>query len=479
MKTIIILPVYNEKENIRQIIEAIFKVLPLIYILVVDDNSPDGTGDIVKKLQKKFSNLKILTRIEKRGLGEAYINAFKETLKDPDIGNIIMMDADFSHHPSYLPVMLKYAEDFDVVVGSRYIKGGKIEGWELWRRLLSRWGNFYARTITRLPVADCTSGFNLIKSDFLKKIDFSKIDASGYAFIIELKYFLWKSGARFKEIPIIFRNRINGESKISNYIIREGIIAPWKMILKRKYWQCFICGANSAYLWTKKTGYNLYKCRQCGLIFIYPAPDYESIYSADYFTGAQSGFGYVNYENDKSAMVSVFNLYLDKMESYISKRGKLLDIGAATGSFLEEAIRRGWQGVGVEISDYAASKARQKQFDVRTGKLEEMRYKNGSFDAITLLDTLEHLANPGEIIQLIYNLLKPSGIIVINTPNARSFFAKLMGKRWHLFVPPEHIFYFNLGNLIELLEKSGFKICLTTVIAKKFTLQYIFQTLAR
>lgn len=233
MKNVVIIPTYNEKQNVNSLIEAIFKILPDIFILVVDDNSPDGTGNIVKDLQKKFPNLNLLVRNKKEGLGKAYPNAFEEVLKDSDAESVIMMDADFSHNPSYLPLILEASRGVDVVVGSRYTKGGGTEGWELWRRLLSRWGNFYAKTITRLPVADCTGGFNLIKTHILKRTDFSDIDASGYAFQIELKYLLWKSGARFAELPIIFKNRIEGESKISRHIILEGIIAPWKMIIKK------------------------------------------------------------------------------------------------------------------------------------------------------------------------------------------------------------------------------------------------------
>lgn len=233
MKNTVIIPTYNEKRNIGQIIEAIFKILPGINILVVDDNSPDGTASVVRDLQKRFSSLNILMRNKKEGLGRAYLSAFEEVLKDSEVGSVVMMDADFSHDPAYLPPMLEAAEDVDVVVGSRYAKGGGTEGWELWRRLLSRWGSFYSKTITRLPVADCTGGFNLIKTNSLRKLDFSKIDASGYAFQIELKYLLWKSKARFHELPIVFKNRIYGESKISKHIVIEGVLAPWKMILKK------------------------------------------------------------------------------------------------------------------------------------------------------------------------------------------------------------------------------------------------------
>ncbi|MEK7629849.1 MAG: polyprenol monophosphomannose synthase [Patescibacteria group bacterium] len=232
-KNIVIIPTYNEKQNISKLVETIFEILPQIHILVVDDSSPDGTGDVVKDLQKRFPNLSLLARKKKEGLGKAYLNAFEGILKDSDAKNIIMMDADFSHNPSCLPLMLEASSGRDVVIGSRYVKGGGTAGWELWRRLLSRWGNFYARTITRLPIADCTGGFILIKTHFLKKVDFSIIDASGYAFLIEFKYLLWKSGARFQEFPIVFKNRIGGESKISKHIIIEGILAPWKMIFKK------------------------------------------------------------------------------------------------------------------------------------------------------------------------------------------------------------------------------------------------------
>lgn len=233
IKNIVVIPTYNEKQNIGQLVETIFKILPQIRILVVDDNSPDGTGDVVKNLQKRFPNLNLLVRKKKEGLGKAYISAFEGVLKDPDVESVIMMDADFSHSPFYLPLILGASRGVDVVVGSRYVRGGEIIGWESWRRLLSRWGNFYAQMITRLPTADCTSGFNLIKTNFLKNVDFLKIDASGYAFLIELKYLLWENGARFQELPIVFKNRISGESKISNHIILEGILAPWKMILKK------------------------------------------------------------------------------------------------------------------------------------------------------------------------------------------------------------------------------------------------------
>lgn len=233
MKDIIIIPTYNEKKNITEIVSKIFRLLPEIWILVVDDNSPDGTAIAVKNLQKEFPNLDLLVRPKKEGLGKAYIHAFSEVLQQNGVRSITTMDADFSHDPSYLPQMLNLINNYDAVIGSRYIKGGGIEGWESWRKILSGFGNFYFRLLTRLPIFDCSGGFNTYRIDTLRKINLEKINSSGYAFLVELKYYLWKAGARFKELPITFRNRKEGESKISNHIISEALIFPWRILFKK------------------------------------------------------------------------------------------------------------------------------------------------------------------------------------------------------------------------------------------------------
>lgn len=234
MKTVIILPTYNERENIGNIVPLIFSIVPDIHILVADDNSPDGTSNKVRELQKNYPNLSLISRAHKDGLGRAYINAFNFVLKDFDVRSVIMMDADLSHQPKYLPLMLSKSLDYSVVVGSRYVKGGATAGWETWRVILSFLGNFYCRTITRMPIKDCTAGFNIISTELLRKVDFSKMNMSGYAFIMELKYNLFKAGGTFYEVPITFVNRVGGESKMSGHIINEGVLAPWKMIWKKK-----------------------------------------------------------------------------------------------------------------------------------------------------------------------------------------------------------------------------------------------------
>lgn len=233
-KSIIVIPTYNEKENISLLIKNIFKILPQICILVVDDTSPDGTGKAVKKIQEKRPNLFLLTNPKKSGLGNAYIEGFKKVIKDNEFDFVIMMDADFSHNPKYLLRLLSQKKKYGLVIGSRYIKGGGITNhWELWRKMLSRLANLYCRIILRHEIKDWTGGFNCIGVHFLKKINFEQLRFSGYAFIISLKYLLIKAGAKYKEVPIFFEERRGGESKISSGIIQEGIFAPFRLIFKK------------------------------------------------------------------------------------------------------------------------------------------------------------------------------------------------------------------------------------------------------
>lgn len=234
MKNIILMPTYNEKKNVEIVIPQIFTLLPAIYILVIDDNSPDGTSGAVKSLMSKYPNLSILERSQKTGLGNAYKDAIKKVLLDREVGLVITMDADGSHCPEYLPTMLKEAANHDLIIGSRYIENGGIENWELWRKLLSRGGNLYSRILTGMKISDSTSGFMCIGKKLLEKVDFDEIDCTGYAFLLEFKFYcINKLEAKFKEIPIIFRERGRGESKISNKIIIEGVVAPWKIFAKR------------------------------------------------------------------------------------------------------------------------------------------------------------------------------------------------------------------------------------------------------
>ena len=236
MKDVLLLPTYNEKENVKTIIPEIFSLLPELNILVIDDNSPDGTAAVVEGMMPAYPNLKILKREKKTGLGNAYKEAMMQVRQDDDVRSVITMDADGSHQPKYLLDFMANIDNYDLIIGSRYVKGGGVENWELWRRYLSRFGNFYSKLLTGLPINDFTAGFMCIRRDFLNRLDFSHIGASGYSFLIELKYnLIGVLHARVKEVPIIFKVRREGESKLSNSIISEGAKTPWRIFFKR--WQ--------------------------------------------------------------------------------------------------------------------------------------------------------------------------------------------------------------------------------------------------
>jgi dolichol-phosphate mannosyltransferase len=234
-KTVVLLPTYNERESIGSIVPEIFTVNSGLRVLVIDDNSPDGTAEKVRSLMKTYPNLKLLSRPTKNGLGEAYKAGILQVLGDNSIKKIVTMDADGSHSVEYLSDILSVKDTCELIIGSRYIRGGGIENWEKWRFLLSKWGNLYARTITGLSIKDLTTGYMCFSADLLRKIDFGHLWASGYAFIVELKFYAVRTlGCSFKEIPIIFKARRGGESKISSHIVREGLLVPWKLRFKKK-----------------------------------------------------------------------------------------------------------------------------------------------------------------------------------------------------------------------------------------------------
>jgi len=227
-KALIIIPTYNESENVVSLVEDILRYEPQVHILFVDDNSPDGTAGLVKKMQETKDNIHLLTRPSKQGLGSAYLAGFKYGLaKGYDY--IFEMDADFSHDPKEIPSFLKNMENNDLVLGSRYIKGVNVVNWPLRRLLLSYFANVYTRIATGLPVQDATGGFKCFLRAVLEKIDFKSVKSNGYAFQIELTFKAWKHGFRIKEIPIIFIDRVAGVSKLSKSIMWEAVFLVWKL----------------------------------------------------------------------------------------------------------------------------------------------------------------------------------------------------------------------------------------------------------
>jgi dolichol-phosphate mannosyltransferase len=225
---LVIIPTYNEKENIGLLIPEIKAILPEVHILIVDDNSPDGTSSYVKEMGGKYPDIFVLDRPAKEGLGKAYVSGFRWAL-ERSYQYIFEMDADFSHDPRYLPEFLSAIADSDVVIGSRYIRGVNVVNWPMSRLLLSYFGNIIARLIAGVPIRDCTAGFKCFRRKVLETINLDKIDSSGYSFQIEVNYLAWKNKFRISEIPIVFTDRKRGVSKMSTKIVREALILLWKL----------------------------------------------------------------------------------------------------------------------------------------------------------------------------------------------------------------------------------------------------------
>ena len=257
MKTIVVIPTYDEKDNVRKMAEAVFAQFPAgtqtlhnsitqtIELLFVDDNSPDGTGEVIEEMMKSEPRIHCLHRTKKEGLGRAYVAGFKKAIElGADL--VIQMDCDFSHDPKDIPRMieaittpveLKHSTPQhlkpcpDLVIGSRYVKGGDTPGWPFKRRLISRAGGVFIRTVTGMPLRDPTGGFKCWKVSTLKKIDFETVGSKGYSFQLEMNHRTWKAGCSIKEIPIVFTDRVAGYSKITAGIATESI----KIALKLRF----------------------------------------------------------------------------------------------------------------------------------------------------------------------------------------------------------------------------------------------------
>ncbi|MDD4902560.1 MAG: polyprenol monophosphomannose synthase [Patescibacteria group bacterium] len=224
MKTIIVIPTYNEKNNLAGLVKEIFSLaMENLSVIIVDDNSPDGTGILADNLAEEMAGVEVIHRPIKSGLGSAYVAGFKLALAC-GADYIMEMDADFSHDCRYLPVFLREMNDADLVLGSRYVKGGAIVNWGLTRRLVSLLGNIYARSILAVPIRDLTGGFKCYRRAVLEKIDLDRLDSQGYVFQIETTYLALKQGYKVKEIPIVFTEREAGKSKFNFKIFFEALV---------------------------------------------------------------------------------------------------------------------------------------------------------------------------------------------------------------------------------------------------------------
>lgn len=233
MKTLIVLPTFNEAENLPKLVQAIFSLPEVdVSLLVVDDNSPDGTGQIADRLAEQHpERITVMHRQGKQGLASAYIQGFQHALQ-MDVDAIGMMDSDFSHAPEKLPDMIAALEDADLVIGSRYVAGGSVDrNWPIWRKGLSAFGNFYARTILGMQINDVTTGYRLWRTEKMRTFPLERVLSSGYIFLVEMAYLASKLGFRIKEVPIYFADRKFGQSKMNLRIQMEAAFRVWQVKL--------------------------------------------------------------------------------------------------------------------------------------------------------------------------------------------------------------------------------------------------------
>jgi dolichol-phosphate mannosyltransferase len=231
-RAVVLLPTFNEIDNLPRIVPAILKAAP-VDLIILDDNSPDGTGKLADELAAKEPRIKVVHRPGKQGLGAAYLDGFRRAL-DAGYARILEMDADFSHPPGSLPELLRLSDDFDLVLGSRWVKGGGTRNWPVSRQVISRMGSLYARTVLGVPVRDLTGGFKCFRREVLEAIDLSSIQTTGYAFQIEMTYRAIRRGFKVVESPIIFVEREQGVSKMSRKIVIEAVLKVPRLRFERQ-----------------------------------------------------------------------------------------------------------------------------------------------------------------------------------------------------------------------------------------------------
>ena len=227
-RALIVVPTYNERDNVAEAARAFLEPVPFADILFVDDNSPDGTGELLDEIAGANRRVHVLHREGKQGLGTAYRDGFRWAL-ERDYDFILEMDADFSHDPDSLPAFLEAIRDADLVVGSRYLNGVTVVNWPLTRLILSYCANLYTRIVTRMPIKDATGGFKCFRRETLERVDLDRVNTDGYGFQIEMNFKVWRKGMRLKEIPILFVDRRVGISKMNNKIVWEAMWLVWKL----------------------------------------------------------------------------------------------------------------------------------------------------------------------------------------------------------------------------------------------------------
>jgi len=508
----IIIPTYNERDNIAAVIRDIFAVAVrrgyALEVIVVDDNSPDGTGQEAERLARQF-RVTVVHREGKLGLGSAVMEGFSRAR-----GRIWgLMDGDRSHPAEVLPDMVEPIREgvCQVALASRYAPGGSVEYWPWHRRILSYAATLLARLFT--PVRDPLSGFLFFDRAVVEGVP---LTVRGYKIGLEI---LIKGRYEWViEMPYTFRNREVGRSKLGwseylNYLqslVRHSLFLLLRRQDERRHrrllaglagttaaaepgrrderqWgPCPLCSAdNSKFLFLKNT-YRHVRCRACGLVFVNPMPtpaEIGAIYDDPlYFANRNEWpYGYNNYFGEREFYTALFDRRVSECERALGAANghgrRLLDVGCAAGFLLDEALERGWEVAGVEVSPHAAEFANQRLGGVvREGTLEQARFESESFDCVVMSDIVEHVPDPVGLLREAARVLKPGGLLLLSAPNVRSWSARLMRHRWFHF-KRDHVVLFSERTLLRALEGVGLDGFHLQRNGKMVSLNYLFARL--
>jgi Methyltransferase domain/Glycosyl transferase family 2 len=513
-KLLIFTACYNERDNIRLLIEQIFEVAHDADILIVDDSSPDGTWDVILELQKTYPRLFAVRRPGKRGIGSAHKYALVYAMREGyDV--LLTMDADFSHDPKSIPALLESGGSNVFVTGSRYCKGGRSD-YSGYRNAVSRLGNFAARHLLNLRIQELTTYFRVFDVASLRRLPLRYVRSEGYSYGVQLVYYLRRHGVELREVPIHFVDRLHGTSKIPRLQILMSAFDLIRMagtrVLKIGHElspdisvadRCVSCGDRvlamkfagsrasplgseverarpdvAAYNCTAVGGRSfppVYTCLNCGLEQVPQSqvpPQLEQLYE-----DVEDS----KYISNISARRRTFSKAMNSVEKWLPGHGRtMLEVGAYCGLFLQEAVKRGWDAEGVEPSRWAADYAKRVSgMKVHAGFLADNKQElKKSYDAVVSWDVLEHVRDPVAFLRECGSIMPESGMLFLSTLDTSSWYARLLGKRWP-WLMDMHIQYFDVRSVADVLRRSGFELVASEPYTHFAKVSYMMQGAGR
>jgi 2-polyprenyl-3-methyl-5-hydroxy-6-metoxy-1,4-benzoquinol methylase len=504
MTTLIFTATLNEIDNIESFVGDCLEQLPAAHMLVVDDNSPDGTGKKLDELKAgRFSGrLKVVHRPRKLGLGSAHKLAMKFALKE-GYTQLITMDADYSHHPRYLKKLETELQSAEFVTGSRYADGGRCD-YGIGRQIISRTANFLARTLLGIKLHETTTSYRGFRRTLLERLPIDQIKAEGYAFFFESIFHASRIATKMSEFPIHFEDRRAGTSKISKKEVLRAMIRLARLFARRclhmfenyapktlppNVEPCDICGEilhvelypatsneHHSGMYNCSSAHHdshgrIVRCLVCGLVATNPKLPPEEL--AKLYSDVEDKV----YVANIPARVHTFDYNFKRVLSYLPKNTKLLDIGSYYGVFLNVARTYGYKVKGVEPSMAGSNFARKTYaVDVHSGTLGNMVDTGERFEVVTSWDVMEHFFSPMDEIKLINKQMTNGGIFAFCTLNWDNWYARLMGEKWP-WLMDMHLYYFDDKIIDEMMRRSGFKLKLADTYCHIITAEYFFMKL--